>query len=240
LAIKRVVYKGVNFSLSYTIVNPKEKKTILFLHGWGSSKAIMQQAFVAELPEFRHLYLDLPGFGESENSEVLDSDDYVAIVKLFLNALESSPEIIAGHSYGGKIATRLAPKTLVLLSSAGILEEKPLNVKAKIALFKLLKPFGGSSLRQFFASKDVQGMKTNMYETLKNVVDEDYRNYFSSYKGKALIFWGEEDRATTLSSGEEISRLIEKSIFTPLRGDHFFFLQHATSIANMILLEQKR
>jgi alpha/beta hydrolase family protein len=140
-----------------------------------------------------------------------------------------------GHSFGGKIAALLAPRNLILLSSAGIIEPKPFVVRAKIAIFKILKRLGLAGLWRAFASKDAAGMSKTMYETLKNVVNEDFRDIFSALSPQnALIFWGKDDRATSLKSGELIHSLIRNSKFYPLAGDHFFFLQSADFIGEQI------
>ena len=73
-----------------------------------------------------------------------------------------------------------------------------------------------------------------MYETFKNVVDEDFESEFAKSKSRALCFWGIDDTATPLYTGEKIAGLIKDSKFYPLKGDHFFFLQHAQFIANEI------
>lgn len=73
-----------------------------------------------------------------------------------------------------------------------------------------------------------------MYETFKNVVDEDFEASFAKFQAKALCFWGKEDTATPLYTGEKIAGLIEYSEFYPLDGDHFFFLQHKDFIAKTI------
>ena len=77
-------------------------------------------------------------------------------------------------------------------------------------------------------------MSKTMYETLKNVVDEDFSSKFADFGGKAFIFWGEEDKATPLKSGERVSRLIKNSEFHALKGDHFFFLLHARYIDGVV------
>lgn len=229
MAVKDIKQGEKSFRLSYEIVNPKKENAILFLHGWGSRKEIMKQAFGKSFKEYRHIYLDMPGFGKSGNDYILQTRDYKEIVQSFLDSISEEPSVIFGHSFGGKVAALLAPETLVLLSSAGIVEKKPLKVRLKIALFKLLKPFGGKKLARVFATKDVSGMNRNMYETLKNVVNEDFREYFKAFQNRALIFWGKEDRATSLKSGEKIASLIERSKFFPLEGDHYFFLTKENS-----------
>ena len=234
MAVKEVKYGGKIYRISYETVNPANKDVALFLHGWGANKEIMKKAFGAYFKGFRHVYVDMPGFGASSMHGALATKDYAKIMKSFLDELGANPKIIFGHSFGGKVATLLNPEYLALLSSAGIVAKKPLWVRFKIALFKFLKLLGLGFLYKFFATKDVKGMSKTMYETLKNVVDEDFSSKFADFGGKAFIFWGAEDKATPLKSGERVSRLIKNSEFHALKGDHFFFLLHARYIDGVV------
>ena len=234
MAVKEIKYGGKIYRISYETANPANKDVALFLHGWGANKEIMKKAFGMYFKDFRHVYVDMPGFGASSMHGALATKDYAKIMKSFLDELGASPKIIFGHSFGGKVATLLNPEYLALLSSAGIVAKKPLWVRFKIALFKFLKLFGLGFLYKFFATKDVKGMSKTMYETLKNVVDEDFSSKFADFGGKAFIFWGEEDKATPLKSGERVSRLIKNSEFHALKGDHFFFLLHARYIDGVV------
>ena len=234
MAVKEVKYGGKIYRISYETLNPAHKDVALFLHGWGANKEIMKKAFGAYFKDFRHVYVDMPGFGASSMHGALATKDYAKIMKSFLDELGANPKIIFGHSFGGKVATLLNPQYLALLSSAGIVAKKPLWVRFKIALFKFLKLFGLGFLYKFFATKDVKGMSKTMYETLKNVVDEDFSSKFADFGGKAFVFWGEEDKATPLKSGERVSRLIKNSEFHALKGDHFFFLLHARYIDGVV------
>ena len=234
MAIKEIVIDDKKFLISYELSNIKNSKNIIFLHGWGSNKEIMKKAFESFFKDFKTVYIDLPGFGKSSNDYVLSTFDYAKIVEKFLEELKIEKDIIVGHSFGGKVATLLNPKLLVLLSSAGILEKKPLKVKIKIGLFKILKNFGGEKLRKFFVSDDAKSMSENMYETFKNVVNEDFSEIFKNYKGKALIFWGKNDKATSLESGKKISLYIKNNKFYELEGDHFFFMNSSKFIFQKI------
>ncbi len=235
MAVKTINYKDHSFDISYEVINPSKDKVIVFLHGWGSNKDIMKQAFKDELKEYRHLYIDMPGFGKSTNDSVLTTVDYKEIIKEFLNTLDITPQkvSIAGHSFGGKVATLLEPKNLVLLSSAGILEPKPLKVKIKIKLAKILGSLGLRNITKTFRSNDVDQMSQNMYETFKSVVDEDFRDIFKNFSNNTLIFWGKDDTATSLSSGKMIHELIKDSSFYPMDGDHYFFLKHHKEIGEV-------
>jgi len=239
MAIKEIHYKNQTFSIAYEMLNPSAKESLVVLHGWGSNKEIMKQAFGKTLKRYKHIYIDMPGFGKSTNPMVLTTQDYAHIIQSFLDTLGVKSDIIMGHSFGGKVATLLHPSTLVLLSSAGVLTVKPWKVKVAIATFKLLKPLGFKKIRELFTSPDAKGMSHEMYETFKNVVDEDFESEFAKFKNNALLFWGEEDTATPLYTGEKIHNIIKGSKFYPLDGDHYFFLKHKDFIATTINTQTK-
>ena len=239
MAVKSIQYNQHTINISYEIVNPKAKIDLIILHGWGSSKNLMKKYFSQYMDSFRHIYIDLPGFGKSTCNFTLYTKDYAKIIELLMMQLKASKDIILGHSFGGKVATLLEPKLLVLLSSAGILTKKPILTRVKISVFKLLKPFGGKKLYKFFATKDVKGMSESMYETLKRVVNEDFSAIFSKYKGNTLMFWGVKDKATPLECGKKIASLLKKSEFFECKGDHFFFLSAGGLISDNIKRKYK-
>ncbi len=234
MALKSFQHDQHTYSVSYDIVNPQAKYDLIILHGWGSNKEIMKQAFEPYMDQFRHIYIDLPGFGGSINHAVLDSQEYTRILEVFLELIGAKKEIIIGHSFGGKIATLLNPNLLVLLSSAGIKLPKPLNVLIKIKLTKLANSLGLRKLGTLFRAQDAKELNTLMYETFKKVVDEDFSHEFSNFRNKALICWGESDTATPIAAGEKIAEMIKNNRFTVYQGDHFFFLKRAKSIASEI------
>lgn len=235
MAIKSIHYRHQTFQISYEVLHAQKSKTLVFLHGWGSSKALMKQAFGEEMDTFRHIYIDLPGFGNSTCNRALNTEDYANIIELFLAQINANHDhIILGHSFGGKVALLMNPSMLVLLGSAGIPVPKSLEVKAKIALFKGLKVLGLSRLRAQFVAEDAKALSEIMYETFKNVINEDFTKHFESYRGKALLCWGREDTATPLWTAEKILSLMEDARLVVYEGDHYFFLQEAASVSKEI------
>ncbi|MCE3037874.1 alpha/beta fold hydrolase [Helicobacter anatolicus] len=230
MAIRKIIYKQNDFTIAYDFINHQKEKNIVFLHGWGSNKELMSLAFRESFKDFNHYYIDLPGFGRSPNNQVLITKDYANIMRLFFTDLKLTPDLIIGHSFGGKIAA-LLDSEILLLSSAGILEKKSLITKIKIYCAKIFKFLHINS--SFLRSKDANNLNIEMYETFKNVVDEDFEKIFSSFKYKATIFWGKSDKATSLESGKKISSLIKNSRFYPLDGDHFFFLKQGKIIDDL-------
>lgn len=234
MALKSLQWHKHTLNISYDIINPNGKYDMVVLHGWGSHKELMRNAFSKELDAFRHIYIDLPGFGNSSSCSVMDSRDYAEILSIFFELVGIKKDLIMGHSFGGKVATLLEPDFLVLLSSAGILEPKPLKVWMKIYLFKMFKFFGLISLRNFFVADDAKKLEPHMYETFKKVIHEDFEPIFNHYAKKSLILWGKNDTATHLSSGERIDTLMSNSEFHAYDSDHYFFLHFAKEIAKRI------
>ena len=239
MAIKSILWEDKSFDIAYEIINPSQTKTIVFLHGWGSNKEIMKQGFASTLKDYKHIYIDMPGFGKSNNNYILGSKDYASILKIFLDTIkiDIKSSIIAGHSFGGKVSTLLNPKLLVLLSSAGIIEDKSAKTLLTIRMAKIFNKCGLGKVTKLLRSNDVNMMSENMYETFKNVVDEDFSNEFEKYTSKALLFWGQTDTATTLKSGEIMHELIKNSKFYSYDADHYFFLKNSQDIASKIIKE---
>lgn len=237
MASKNFIYNEISYDISYKLLNISKENSILILHGWGANKEIMERCFKNNFKEYRHIYVDLPGFGNSSIAKPLDSFEVSVIVQEFLNELKEKPKIIIGHSFGGKIATLLNPQTLVLLSSAGIVLPKRFSVRFKIRLFKIFKKIGFGKFYKLFASRDVDGMNQTMYEMFKKVVNEDMSENFKNFKNSVFIFWGKDDKATPLKAGEMIHELINNSKFFKCEGDHFFFLNKADFIEKNISKE---
>ena len=234
MAKKSIVYNNHTLDISYEIVNPQSKIDIIILHGWGSNKNLMKTVFSPYMTTFRHIYIDLPGFGNSTCNLALNTSDVARIVELLMIHINASKDIIVGHSFGGKVALLLNPKVLVLLSSAGIYTPKSLKVKTKIAIFKLFKSLGLKKIRSLFVADDAKELSEPMYQTFKNVVNEDFEDKFKEYKSKALLCWGEDDTATPLSSGKKIHELIEDSTLEIYKGDHYFFMKNGKDISEKI------
>ena len=234
MAMKSIQYNQHTLDVSYEIVNPEASVDLIILHGWGSNKNLMKKSFATHMKAFRHIYIDLPGFGKSTCNITLKTSDYARIVELLMIHMNASKDIVLGHSFGGKVAVLLEPKVLVLVGSAGIYIPKSLKVNLKIAATKVFNAFGLKKFRSLFVAEDAKSLSQPMYETFKNVVNEDFADEFSSFGGKALLCWGKDDAATPLSSGETIHELINDSDLEVYEGDHYFFMNESEDISTKI------
>ena len=231
MPLSRISYKQNPFDVSYKVFNLDAQIDIVFLHGWGSNKEALIAAFSTHesLKSCRLIFVDLPGFGESRHNDVLNTFDYRAIVEIFFAQIEVNPKMIVGHSFGGKVATLLEASHTVLLSSAGILEEKPLSVRIKIYVFKVFRYLGLGFLRRIFAANDGKNLTPNMYETFKQVIAEDFKDIFAQSSSRFSIFWGLDDKQTSVESGKLIASLTQSRHFEVMKGDHFFFMDKSCS-----------
>ncbi len=93
-----------------TVVRQGEKSpTLFFVHGFrGDHHGLLRLA--EELPQYRIIIADLPGFGASEPFDgTHDVDAYARFVRQSLDALTLDPRcVVLGHSYGSVIAAAFA------------------------------------------------------------------------------------------------------------------------------------
>ncbi|MDR2790899.1 MAG: alpha/beta hydrolase [Campylobacteraceae bacterium] len=235
MAVKKVNFENMQLDISYLLLNQDKEKSILFLHGWGANKEIMKNSFGNFFKDYCHIYVDFPGFGNSSMQKAMNSHEIKSVMEEFLRSVKKNPQIIIGHSFGGKIALLLNPKTLVLLGSAGIVLPKRFSVRLRIKLFKICKFLGLGKFYTFFASKDIKGMDKVMYETFKKVVNEDMSGVFKDYEGRAVIFWGKDDDTMSLAAALKIKDFIKNSTLHVFEGGHFFFSNKGKSIEKLTI-----
>lgn len=225
---------------------------ILFLHGWKDSLHTFDSIAPALSSSFRVVRLDLPGFGESEMPAFpWKLDNYVLFVNDFLSKLNIKPDIIVGHSLGGRILIKgvstkeLYPKKIVLISSAGIAKRRTmrnlvLTALAKIAKAATLLPplcFWRTELRRtlytwigsdYFAAGA-------MRRTFLNIIGEDLRSFASAITMPTLLIWGSEDKTTPLSDGERLSKIIKGSRLRIIPGaGHFVHRERSAEVIHII------
>jgi pimeloyl-ACP methyl ester carboxylesterase len=92
-------------------------KILVFLHGFCESKAIWPDFTKPLAPEYRLVFLDLPGHGENTAPHEAYSMEHNAdFVREALESLQINKCVLIGHSMGGYTAMAFAEKYLDLLS----------------------------------------------------------------------------------------------------------------------------
>lgn len=208
-------------------------EVVLFLHGWGSSHLDFAGTSKIVQRTMRVINIDLWGFGKSEEpcSDFL-SDDYADMVYELLKKLKIKKVHLVGHSFGGKIATKLCVKfpdfvkSLILVDSAGLQKKLSFFVKKRMKRYKKLKilVFQGkkdSNVLEKFGSEDYKNSSQTMRKIMVKVVNESCEQDFAKVNVPTLIFWGKKDKDTPLYMGKRINQLIKNSKFVILNGGHF-------------------
>jgi pimeloyl-ACP methyl ester carboxylesterase len=227
---------------------------VLLLHGWANDVETMRPlAGVLKNQGFRVFSVDLPGFGLSDPPQgSWGVDDYVKTVLEWLDELSLSRVNILAHSFGGRIAIKLAAAhpekidKLVLVDSAGIRPDRSFYYSLKTYLVKIVRKIASvlpGKASRFLKQNLIWKMGSPDYRnagklqgTFVKVVNEDLRNYLSSIQSPVLLIWGELDRETPVSDGRLMQSLIPDARLKVIQGaGHHCFLDDPGSFEKLIL-----
>lgn len=209
-----------------------KKKPLIFLHGYLADS----KSFSYQLGFFSNYFdvhaMDLKGFGTNKGMEFpYDLTDYCSDVKAYVlgRGLER-PHVVA-HSFGGRIALKLAYENptlfdkLVLTGAAGLKPKRTLKYRVKTLTFKLLKPILGKDKLERFYSRDYLSLDSVMRESFKKIVSEHLDYTLCGIKNPTLIINGEKDGETPPYMAKKLFRGISDSRLIMIRNaGHFCFI----------------
>ncbi|MBO5851397.1 MAG: alpha/beta hydrolase [Clostridia bacterium] len=199
---------------------------------------------IKRLKSFRRVIaIDITGFGQSKKMAYAYSlDDYVFDVLSVINELKLVKYDILAHSFGGRIAVKLAlldkrVNKLILTGSAGLKPKRKLSFYFKVYLYKLLKRvFKVKNLNNFgsLEYKMLNGVEKQSYV---KIVNEFLDAQISKIKNKALLIFGENDSETPLYLARRFNKKIINSQFYKVKGaGHFCFVEKPYEF-NVVMLE---
>lgn len=161
-------------------------------------------------------------------------DDYVKDVLKLINFLDIKKYHVIAHSFGGRIALKLATidkrlDKIVITGGAGLKPKRKLNYYFKIYSYKLLK--------KFFKNKDFSNFGSNDYKKLneieklsfKKIINEHLDNLLPKISNKVLLIYGKKDSETPVYMAKKLNKNIKNSKLFLLNGNHFCFItKHKT------------
>ena len=213
------------------------EKTLLLLHGWGVDSRIFEKLMAEFSASYRVIAPDLPGFGTSgDPTGVWGVGEYAAWVIEFLDALKIDRAVFLGHSFGGRLAIRIAsdPATagrvdrLILTGSAGLRHKRPLKGRIRGWMFRTLSRLFPGLREKFarkFASRDYLAASPLLRQCLVRVVNEDLAPRLPNIPQPTLLVWGRADTETPVADGYTMKSLIPGSRLEVLENaGHFAFL----------------
>ena len=222
--------------------------SVVILHGWGSSIDVFRGMIDFLSEKFEVIALDLPGFGLSpEPSKSWVLDDYVYLVKEFLNKLKIKNPTLIGHSFGGRISIKLGTDKdikldkIILIDSAGIRNQKKPSLKVRT--LKLLKKTIGKAMpnlvdkmKNKLGSTDYKNASPIMKKILVNVVQEDLTALLKQVKYSTLLIWGVNDLETPLTDAYIMKKEFKDSGLVKIENaGHYSFLDNPYLVNKVIL-----
>ncbi len=212
---------------------------LLFLHGWGGSALSFGGAFDYFASRGRTCAaLDFPPFGASDPPPPDWSlSDYVRLTAAAADALGLGRFIPIGHSFGGRVAIRLAAETdrtekLVLVSAAGLKPRRGLRYRLRRLAFRRDKARGRDVTKYY--SPDWLAMPEYLRGVFARIVGEDLTPCLDKINCPTLIVWGRRDLETPPYMARRLKRGIKRGKLVFLEGGHFAYAENHTAFASAL------
>ncbi|MBU2082077.1 alpha/beta hydrolase [Patescibacteria group bacterium] len=226
-------------------MNPQ--KTIIFLHGWDNSSEVFRLLSHYLKNDFLIYTPDLPGFGKSSIEKPMALKDYADFICNFLKDTNINKPIIAGHSFGGAIAAKLAilhPEIIskLILIGASAIREPNFKIKITEKSAKIIKNFLPKKTYPFILK--LLGLDISDYarienpylkETFKIIIKENLAPELPLIEAPTLVIWGENDNETPLKHGKLIAKLIPSAKLSVIKNTgHHVFLEKPDEFVKII------
>lgn len=194
--------------------------TVIALHGWGRNR----QDFTATLTGLDALAVDLPGFGLSPSpSEAWGTVEYAEHLIPILDECPNPP-IIVGHSFGGRVAVRLAVRfpnrvsglvltgvPLLPRTSARPIPPLPMRVFRALNRWHLVNDSSLTKVRNRYGSTDYRAAQGIMRSILVRVVNENYEQDLHKLRCPVRMVWGSADTAAPPEMAQAVVKIISQA-----------------------------
>jgi pimeloyl-ACP methyl ester carboxylesterase len=159
-------------SLVDEVFGAEVPRHLVLLHGWGLNRDSLRGIGILFERRFRVHLIDLPGFGDAASPPSdWDTTMYARLVEHYLVERVAGAVVLVGHSFGGRVAVRIAAsrpawlQAVVLLAVPGLpatgwsrAQMRRAAIRTLRRLLVLLKPVTGPGLllghTNRFGSKD--------------------------------------------------------------------------------------
>jgi pimeloyl-ACP methyl ester carboxylesterase len=208
---------------------------VVMLHGWQRSSDTLRPLGELLANSCRVVLVDLPGFGMSplpvgaaNSGGGWSTLDYCERVRSFLEDEGIDRCTLVGHSFGGRVAVRMAARypeqieKLILTGTPGLRRTRPLREEVKVRALRLAvsfaKWFDGTFGTRFFphylaervGSRDYQAAG-ELRRTLVKTVNEDLSEDARSIAHRTLLLWGAEDSEAPVDIARSFHSLMRNS-----------------------------
>lgn len=207
-------------------------EVILFLHGYMSCKESFNYQTEYFSKFYRTIAPDLLGFGESPKLEsIYNLDNYVSDTIKLINELKIEKYHIIAHSFGGRIALKLATldkrvDKIIITGGAGLKPRRSIFYYIRVRLYKILTKLFRNKDFSFLGSKEYRKLDYIDKRTYVNIVNEHLDNLLKNVKNKVLLIYGKSDKSTPLYMAKKMNKEIQNSRLEVLKGGHFCFIDN--------------
>ncbi|MGV8969263.1 MAG: alpha/beta fold hydrolase [Microbacteriaceae bacterium] len=198
---------------------------VIALHGWGRSGL----DFVRIVDGLDALAPHLPGFGITpEPPTAWGTVEYADALATALAG--SEPVVVVGHSFGGRVAVRLAAKYPHLVSGlvlTGVPLVRLVPAPKPAVAFRVVRALAKAGLvsqvalqkqRDKHGSADYRAAHGVMRDVMVRTVGETYGDDLTRITAPARFVWGAEDTAAPADAGKVASELVAGSRFVEIAG----------------------
>lgn len=215
----------------YTAGTPNDHP-IVMLHGMTSSADAFREMMHALGEHFWLIVPDIPGFGLSETTKPFTMPHLVEWLAAFCDALDLSPIMLGGHSFGGALATSFAltypedVKRLLLISPAllgqaeipdllkhigvnsGLLElgtavsQSPAFVKRQVK-FSFYKPDRFDDTVWERQIREYELARSSA-DVLKALAFQDFEAQLEKIDHPVCVVWGQQDPVLPIAHAQKI------------------------------------
>jgi pimeloyl-ACP methyl ester carboxylesterase len=188
---------------------------VIALHGWGRSHA----DWAPIVSGLDAVAPDLPGFGNSpEPPETWGTREYADFLLPLLE--EAERPVLLGHSFGARVAVRLAashPELVagLVLTGAPLVRSStrptiatPYRIARRLDRMGLVPAATMDRLRNKYGSADYRATAGVMRSVFVRVVNEDYSEDLSRLSTPTRLVWGEQDREVPITVAYTVSQRV--------------------------------
>lgn len=232
----RQAVDALGIKSSYVTAGQPDGRPVLLLHGMTSSGDVYREMMHELAADFWLIAPDIPGFGFSDSTTPFTFPHLVEWLAAFRETLDLPPMILAGHSFGGSLATSYAmsyPEDVVrlLLLAPAVLASKmyPHYLKRAgitLGLVDLSTVVSQSramvkqQVKLSFYDADKQDesvwerrlqdydLARASSDVMKIVAFEDMRPGLETMRVPTFIVWGQEDPVLPASQAAELADLL--------------------------------
>lgn len=198
---------------------------IIALHGWGRSGSDFERILSGQ----DALAVHLPGFGPAPvPTGAWSTAEYADQLAEALRGL--GPLVVVGHSFGGRVAVRLAarhPEIVRALVLTGVPLTRVTPPKSVPLAFRMAKVLHAKKLipeatmeryRRKYGSQDYRNARGVMRDILVKTVAEDYLDDATRVSAPVSMVWGELDAPAPLAAAEKALEYFPRATLRVVHG----------------------